>query len=94
MLEQLTPRQQQILNLLSTEALTAKLIARRLGLSHRTVEEHLRRMRKRLGARNTHQLVVLQLRAQFTAQAAAEGKPTPVMACKTCGGFGFVRCAA
>lgn len=52
----LSPRSRQVA-LLLCEGLTAKEIARDLGLSFRTVEACLARLKKQLGARNSVQLV-------------------------------------
>ena len=42
----LTPRQSEVAEL-RAQGLSAKVIARRLGISHRTVEEHEREIRTR-----------------------------------------------
>lgn len=55
-MDQLTDRQQAIVGLVA-KGLTAKLIARNLGLGSRTVERDLVECRHKLGAKNNAQLV-------------------------------------
>lgn len=55
-IEKLGKRQVEILQLFA-EGLTAKEISERLGLSQRTVENHILRIRSRLDASNTHHAV-------------------------------------
>ncbi|QIK38078.1 response regulator transcription factor [Caldichromatium japonicum] len=52
---QLTPREQEVL-LLTTRGLTNKDIARQLGISPRTVENHRARMMEKMGAANLAEL--------------------------------------
>ncbi len=52
---QLTPRQQEVL-ILTTRGLTNKDIARQLGISPRTVENHRARMMEKMGAGNLAEL--------------------------------------
>lgn len=52
----LSPRQAEIIQLLA-EGLLVKQIARRLGLSHRTVEGYLAKMRQRIGVHNQAELI-------------------------------------
>ncbi|GGM88889.1 response regulator transcription factor [Streptomyces fuscichromogenes] len=54
----ITPREKQVLSLLA-EGLTYGSIARRLGISPRTVDTHLRRLRAKTGAANRMQLAVM-----------------------------------
>ncbi|MNL58354.1 Tetrathionate response regulatory protein TtrR [compost metagenome] len=52
----LTQREREIA-MLVVEGMTNKEIARRLDVSHRTVEAHRSRMMEKLGARNTAELI-------------------------------------
>jgi DNA-binding CsgD family transcriptional regulator len=63
-----TARQKQVLHG-AIHGLTAKEVARTLGISHRTVEGHLRTLRKRTGARSIGELCAL---------AVAKGWAAPV----------------
>jgi len=54
--QQLTPREQQVMVLVA-EGNTNKDIARRLDISHRTVEIHRRRVMEKLGANSVSDLV-------------------------------------
>lgn len=56
----LSTRERQVLSLLM-KGLPAKVIAVRLGLSTRTIEHHLERARRRLGARNAVQAAAIAL---------------------------------
>lgn len=58
----LTPRQAQILEL-SAQGFSGKEIARRLGISVRTVEDHFSRMRQRTGTRTEGELVAYGIAA-------------------------------
>ncbi len=49
--ERLTPRERQVLAM-TAEGLTAKEVARRLGISRKTVEQHRGRILIKLGVRN------------------------------------------
>ena len=60
-LAQLTERQMQIVKLVA-EDLTSKEIARRLGISSKTVEFHKQRLKVRLGNPGTAKLVRLAIR--------------------------------
>lgn len=57
-LRQLTPRERQVLDGLLA-GLTSKGIARRLGISHRTVEVHRSRVMQKMHAHNLAELVLL-----------------------------------
>jgi len=57
-LEQLTPREHQVLQYLG-RGLTNKEVAQRLGLSHRTVEDHRARIMKKLDVKSLAELVRL-----------------------------------
>lgn len=61
---ELSPMQAQILDLLS-RGMGDKQIAARLDISRHNVDYHLRRLRKRFGARNRVQLMQAALRAQL-----------------------------
>ncbi|WP_374563788.1 autoinducer binding domain-containing protein [Ideonella sp.] len=63
---ELSPTQAQILDLLS-RGMGDKQIAARLDISRHNVDYHLRRLRKRFGARNRVQLMQAALRVQPTA---------------------------
>lgn len=54
--EQLTQRQTQVV-LLAARGLTAKETAQRLGISKNTVDEHLGKARRRVGAASKTQLI-------------------------------------
>ncbi|MDY0106869.1 MAG: helix-turn-helix transcriptional regulator, partial [Giesbergeria sp.] len=56
----LTVRERQIAQLIVTGA-TSKQIARRLTISHRTVEAHRGRLMRKLGATSTGELVAMLL---------------------------------
>ena len=62
-LSDLSPMQAQILDLLS-RGMGDKQIAARLDISRHNVDYHLRRLRKRFGARNRVQLMQAAVRAQ------------------------------
>jgi len=62
----LSPMQSQILDLLS-RGMGDKQIAARLDMSRHNVDYHLRRLRKRFGARNRVQLMQAALHAQGPA---------------------------
>lgn len=53
---ELTPRETEVLGLV-VGGFTSKLAARRLGISHRTVEVHRSNIMLKLGARNAVDLV-------------------------------------
>jgi PAS domain S-box-containing protein len=57
-LQQLTPREHQVLQYLG-RGLTNKEVAQRLGLSHRTVEDHRARIMKKLDVKSLAELVRL-----------------------------------
>jgi DNA-binding CsgD family transcriptional regulator len=59
---QLTVRQIEVLDL-GARGLGSKQIARRLGISPRTVEGHLRAMRQRTGAHSTAELITQAIAA-------------------------------
>lgn len=63
---ELSPMQSQILDLLS-RGMGDKQIAARLDISRHNVDYHLRRLRKRFGARNRVQLMQAALRVQLPA---------------------------
>ena len=52
----LTPRESQVVTL-TADGLTARQIGRRLGLSTRTVEHHVARVKQKIGLRNRASLV-------------------------------------
>lgn len=54
----LTEREIQVMNLVC-KGLSAREIGKRLGISHRTVEEHTSLCRDKLSARNTVQAAVI-----------------------------------
>jgi len=58
MLDQLSPREHQVLQYLG-RGLTNKEVAQRLGLSHRTVEDHRARIMKKLNVKSLAELVHL-----------------------------------
>jgi len=66
----LTLRERQILDLV-VQGKTAKVIGRTIGISHRTVEVHLAKVRKKLGAVNVADLVRIAcgIAAQISALA-------------------------
>ncbi|MBU1358620.1 MAG: helix-turn-helix transcriptional regulator [Gammaproteobacteria bacterium] len=66
----LTPRELEVLNLIA-RGLTAKLIARYLGISVNTVRTHRDNLRRKLGARNTAHL-------GFLHAALTSGRATSV----------------
>lgn len=70
----LTSRQAEVLRL-AAAGLVAKEIARRLGISVRTVEGHLGVMRQRTGTRNMAELAAWGV-ARGIAQRQAEGGDT------------------
>jgi DNA-binding NarL/FixJ family response regulator len=57
----LTTRQLAIMSL-AAEGVPQRLIAKRLGLSPRTIEVHSRRLRKRLGAATMAQAIITAIR--------------------------------
>ena len=57
--ELLTPRDREVMNLLANEALTNGQIAERLRISPRTVKQHIRSVKLRIGLGRTHNRVVL-----------------------------------
>lgn len=64
----LTERQRNIMTL-AAEGVPQRLIARRLGISPRTVEVHSRRLRKLLGATTMAQAIVIAVRLkQFSVE--------------------------
>jgi len=65
----LTPRQREILQLVA-EGHTSKDIARRLGLSYRTVETHRNQLMKRLGVTDLTGLVRFAMRVGLIARDA------------------------
>jgi DNA-binding CsgD family transcriptional regulator len=67
MTEQLTPREAQIAELLR-DGLTQRAIARRLGISRRTVEAHVAHIRAKTGAATT---------AAALARAHRAARPRP-----------------
>jgi DNA-binding NarL/FixJ family response regulator len=54
----LTPRQQQVLNLVTRQGASNKVIARTLAISESTVKLHMTQILKKYGARNRTQLAV------------------------------------
>ena len=66
----LTPREREVLHLLS-EGLANKLIARRLGISERTVKAHLTRIYEQLGVSDRTQAALWALE-HATTPAAGE----------------------
>ena len=76
-LRKLTPRERQVLDGLLA-GLTSKGIARRLGISHRTVEVHRSRVMQKMHAHNLTELILLvrELRtARSRAAASQAGTP-------------------
>ena len=59
--EKLTPRQAEVLESLS-RGLTNKDIARQLGISDRSVDEHVEALLQKIGASNRTEAVVIALR--------------------------------
>jgi len=59
--DELTPRQREIMGLIA-EGLTNAQIADRLGVSERTVKNHLTDIRRKLGLRNRVQIAVWAVR--------------------------------
>ena len=59
--EKLTPRQEEVLESLS-RGLTNKDIARQLGISDRSVDEHVEALLQKIGASNRTEAVVIALR--------------------------------
>ena len=57
----LTPREREVFHLIA-EGMTTKEIARRLGISAKTAENHRARVLDKLGVRNTAELVRYALR--------------------------------
>jgi DNA-binding CsgD family transcriptional regulator len=57
-LTELTPREQQLLHLLS-EGMTARLMGRQLGISERTVDKHLEHLYRKLGSNDRLSAVLL-----------------------------------
>jgi LuxR family maltose regulon positive regulatory protein/two-component system response regulator NreC len=70
----LTTRQAEILKL-AAGGLSGKQIARHLGISVRTVEDHFRRMRQRTGARSDAELVAYGVAAGIVAPGPAPPAP-------------------
>jgi DNA-binding NarL/FixJ family response regulator len=66
----LTPRQEQVVRLASG-GMPAKEIARHLGISKRTVEDHFNAARERLGAANRMELITRALQSGVTMPVAA-----------------------
>ncbi len=66
--EVLTPREREILRL-SAQGLRAKEIARRLDLSAKTVQNHRYRVMKKLGLRNSSELLTYALEQGFVEPA-------------------------
>jgi DNA-binding NarL/FixJ family response regulator len=54
----LTPRQKQVLDLVTRQGASNKIIARTLGISESTVKLHITFILKKYGARNRTQLAV------------------------------------
>ena len=57
----LTPREQQILNLLVTRGCSNKVLAKTLGLSESTIKLHMKNLLKKYNVRSRTQLVVFVL---------------------------------
>jgi DNA invertase Pin-like site-specific DNA recombinase/predicted DNA-binding protein (UPF0251 family) len=66
----LTARQAEVLNL-AVSGLSGKQIARHLGISARTVQDHISRMRQRTGARSEAELVAYAVSAGALATGTA-----------------------
>jgi DNA-binding CsgD family transcriptional regulator len=66
----LTPRQEQVIRL-ATGGMPAKEIARRLGISKRTVEDHFTAARERFGAANRTELITRALQSGIAMPIAA-----------------------
>ena len=64
--QRLSPREADVLRLLA-EALPNKLIARRLGISERTVENHLRRVFDKLGVGSRTEAVLVAMQRHLVA---------------------------
>jgi DNA-binding NarL/FixJ family response regulator len=56
------PKRQCEIMRLAADGVPQRLIAQRLGISHRTVEMHARRLRKRLGATTMAQAILIAIR--------------------------------
>lgn len=56
--DEITNREKQVLKMV-TEGMTYKEIGKRLNISHRTVESHKEKLFKKLGARNTAELIAI-----------------------------------
>lgn len=82
----LTPRQIEVLRL-AAAGFSGKQIARRLGVSVRTVEGHFTRMRQRTGARNTGELVARGLTAGIVIPGLARPAWQPRMRVAMTGGI-------
>lgn len=67
----LTRRQSEVLNLISTGQ-TDKEIARQLGISPRTVEDHKADIYRKMNVRNAAQLVCIVLTARIRELEAAQ----------------------
>jgi DNA-binding CsgD family transcriptional regulator len=64
----LTPRELQVLNQFCSGTYTAKGVARKLGISHRTIEVHMSNAIVKLGAQNQLHAVLIHDRAGRTDQ--------------------------
>jgi len=69
--KRLTPRQREVLNLVS-DGLTSKEIARELKTSHRTIEVHRATMMTKLGARSLAELIQLGLMSRGTIKTTPD----------------------
>ena len=74
--ETLTDREFEVLTLLYSGQ-SNKQAAYILGISHRTVEVHRRRIGQKLGARNAAQLVRITAERCLAAQGSTESKNPP-----------------
>lgn len=68
----LSERQRAIMTL-AAEGVPQRLIARRLGISPRTVEVHARRLRKLLGATTMAQAIVIAVRQELFSVEKGKG---------------------
>jgi DNA-binding NarL/FixJ family response regulator len=67
---QLTPAQQTVLQLLVSEGLSRKQIARRLNKTERTIQYHCAEIRARLGLNTLHQVVAVAVEYGLVAAPA------------------------
>ena len=64
MITELSPRERETVGLLA-QGFSGKEIADRMGIGRYTVNEHLRKARRKLGARNSLHVAVLFVREQL-----------------------------